>query len=89
VTGTSWWGLIRLILLFLIAHPNGSLDEIAAHIYNEGGDLYSQSAISKRLNFNCPPPLGVLNVQRYKLIDVDDFCITLERCNRTGAWALK
>ena len=103
--------------IFLIAHPDGTLDEMAAHIYNEGGDLYSQSVISKRLNeleitkkkastdafqaqradvqfrvhvfFNCPPPLGVLNVPLYKLIDVDEFSITLERCNRTGAWALK
>ena len=101
------------LAIFLIAHPDGTLDEMAAHIYNEGGDLYSQSVISKRLNeleitkkkastdafqaqradvqfrvhvfFNCPPPLGVLNVPLYKLIDVDEFSITLERCNRTGA----
>ncbi len=39
--------------------------------------------------WNCPSPLGIFQVPRRKLIDVDEFRITLEKCNRTGGWALK
>ena len=38
--------------------------------------------------FNCPSPLGIFQVPRRKLIDVDEFGITMEKCNRTGGWAL-
>ena len=34
--------------------------------------------------FNCPSPLGIFQVPRRKLIDVDEFGITMEKCNRTG-----
>ena len=90
------------LVLFVIAHPNGTINKMAAHICNEGGNLYSQATISKRLKelkiskkkvsdayqaqrvdvqfkvhcfWNCPPPLGVLNVPRPKLIDVDEFAM--------------
>jgi hypothetical protein len=34
-------------------------------------------------------PLGIFQVPRRKLIDVDEFEITMEKCNRTtGGWAL-
>ena len=36
-----------------------------------------------------PPPLGILQVPRRRLIDVDEFGATFERCNRTGGWAMK
>ena len=36
-----------------------------------------------------PRPLGVRDEPRFKLIDVDEFGVTLEKCNRTGGWALK
>jgi hypothetical protein len=39
--------------------------------------------------WNCPLPLGIFQVPRRKLINVDKFRITLEKCNRTGGWALK
>jgi len=39
--------------------------------------------------WNCPPPLGVLQVPQRKLIDFDKFGVTLEKCNRTGGWAVK
>jgi hypothetical protein len=39
--------------------------------------------------FNCPPPLGIMDVPRYKLIDFDEFGITLEKLNRNCGWALK
>jgi hypothetical protein len=39
--------------------------------------------------FNCPSPLGIFQVPRRKLIDVDEFGITMEKCNRTGGWALR
>ena len=39
--------------------------------------------------WNSGPPLGVMNVPRRTLIDVDEFGLTLEKCNRTGEWALK
>ena len=104
------------MVCFIIAHPTATCEEIAVYIYNEGGDLYNNSTISKRLKelqitkkkasteayqalrpenqyrvysfWNYPPPLGVRNVPRYKLIDIDEFAITLEKCNRTGGWAL-
>ncbi len=31
--------------------------------------------------WNCPPPLGIFEVRRRKLIDIDNFGVTLERCN--------
>ena len=38
--------------------------------------------------WNCPPPLGMFQVPRRRLIDVDEFGVTLEKkCNRTGGWA--
>ena len=39
--------------------------------------------------FNCPSPLGIFQVPRRKLIDVDEFGITMEKCNRTEGWALR
>jgi hypothetical protein len=39
--------------------------------------------------WNCPPPAGVLRVPRWKLIDFDKFGVSLEKCNRTGGWAVK
>jgi hypothetical protein len=38
--------------------------------------------------WNCPPPLGVFQVPRWKLIDVDKFGLTFEKCNRTSGWAV-
>ncbi len=31
--------------------------------------------------WNCPPPLGIFEVHRRKLIDINEFGVTLERCN--------
>jgi hypothetical protein len=31
--------------------------------------------------WNCPPPLGIFEVSRRKLIDIDELGVTLERCN--------
>jgi hypothetical protein len=45
IVGTD---LINLVVL-LFAHPDATIDEMAAHIYNEGGELYSSQQISKRL----------------------------------------
>ena len=36
-----------------------------------------------------PPPLGIFQVPRRRLIDVDEFGATFEKCNRTGGWAMK
>jgi hypothetical protein len=36
-----------------------------------------------------PPPLGVFEVLQRHLIDVDEFGVSLERCNRMGGWAMK
>ena len=41
-------GLINLVVL-LFTHPNANFDEMAAHIYNEGGEMYSSQQISKHL----------------------------------------
>ena len=105
------------LVTYITAWPDATLDEMAAFIYNEGGDLYSRQAISNRLKdlditrkkastegyqtqrpdvefrvwsfWNCPPPAGVLGVPRRKLIDFDEFGVSLEKCNRTGGWAVK
>ena len=37
------------LVIFIIAQPDTSIDEIAAFIYNEGGSLYSNQRISQRL----------------------------------------
>ncbi len=39
--------------------------------------------------WNCPPTLGIFQVPRRRLIDVDEFRATFERCNRMGGWAVK
>jgi hypothetical protein len=39
--------------------------------------------------WNHPPPLGIFEVPRGKLIDVDEFGVSLEKCNCTGGWAAK
>jgi hypothetical protein len=39
--------------------------------------------------WNYPPPLGIFQVPLFRLIDFDEFGVTLERCNRTYGWALK
>jgi hypothetical protein len=105
------------LITFITAWPDATHVEMAVFIYNEGGDLYSVQAISKRLtelevtkkkasiegfqahqqdvqfkvwgSWNCPPPLGIYGVQRRILIDVDEFGVTLEKCNCTGGWAVK
>jgi len=45
IVGTD---LINLVVL-LFAHPDATINEMAAHIYNKGGELYSSQQISKRL----------------------------------------
>jgi hypothetical protein len=45
---TAGTDVINLVVL-LFAHPDATIDEMAAHICNEGGDLYSSQQISKRL----------------------------------------
>ncbi len=104
-----------LLVIFLLAHPDATIDEMATFIFNEGGGLYSTEIISKRLKelqitkkkasieafqamrddvqervwawFNTGPPTGIMGVPRRMLIDVDEFGVTLERCNRKGGWA--
>ena len=112
-------GLDQLnLVIFIIAHPDALLDEMAIHLYNEGSDhIYRRDTLSKRLRelqitekkasteayqalspenqlrvsvfWNRGPPLGVYGLPCFKLIDVDEFGLTLEKCNRTNGWALK
>ncbi len=105
IVGTD---MINLVVL-LLAHPDATCDEIAAHLYNEGGEIFSNQTISKLLKelditqkiasveayqaqaevvqrhvyafWNHPPPLGICGIPRRMLIDVDEFGVTLERCN--------
>jgi hypothetical protein len=105
------------LVTYITTWPDATLDEMAAFIYNEGGDLYSRQAIYNRLKdldvtwkkastegyqtqrpdvefrvwsfWNCPPPASVLGVPRRKSIDFDEFGVSLEKCNRTGGWAVK
>jgi hypothetical protein len=49
---------------------------------------------SRTFSFECgdsgiAPPLGILQVPRRRLIDVDEYGATFERCNRMGGWAVK
>jgi len=96
------------LVTYITAWLDATLDEMAASIYNEGGDLYSRQAISNRLKdlevtrkkastkgyqtqrpdvefrvwsfWNCPPPAGVLGVPQRKLVDFDEFGVSLEEC---------
>ena len=102
------------LVFFVITRPDATLEEMAVDIYNCGGELFSVSAISCRLQdlditkkkasveayqaqredvqfrllffFDSPPPIGINGVPRFKLIDFNEFGITLEQCNRTGGW---
>ena len=38
--------------------------------------------------WNYPPPLGIFQVPLFRLIDFDEFGVTLERRNRSCGWAL-
>jgi len=106
-----------LLVIFLIAHPDATLDEMATYIFNQGGGLYSTEILSTRLKeldvtkkkasieayqamrddvqervwawFNTGPPTGIMGVPRRKLIDVDKFGVTMERCNCKRGWAPK
>jgi hypothetical protein len=112
VIGTKLLNLVTYITTW----TDATLDNMAAFIFNEGGELYSRQAISQRLAelditkkrastegyqtqhpdvqfcvwgfWNCPPPLGVFQVPQRRLIDVDKFGVMLEKCNRTGGWAV-
>ena len=37
------------LAMFIIAHPESTVDKMAVHIYNEGGELYLATIVSKRL----------------------------------------
>ena len=104
-------------MVLLFANPDTTIDEMAAHIYNEGREFYSSQQISKRLKgldittkiasveayqaqaeavqhhvfcfWNRAPPLGISQVPRRMLIDVDEFGVTIEKCNRKKGWVLK
>jgi len=39
--------------------------------------------------WNYPPPLGIFQVPLFRLIDFDEFGVTLEWCNRSCGWALE
>ena len=45
IVGTD---MINLVVL-LLAHPDATCDKIAAHLYNKGGEMYSNQTISKHL----------------------------------------
>ena len=98
---------VLLLSLFIVAHPDATLNEMAAFLYNEGCRLYSESSVSKRLSdlkvtkkkasteayqaqredvqfrvhcfWNCGLPLGVRDSPRRKLVDFDEFGLTLEK----------
>ena len=50
--------------------------------------LSPENQLRVQVFWNHGPPLGVKMVPRYKLIDVDDFAITLMKCNKKKGWAL-
>ena len=39
--------------------------------------------------WSCPHLAGVLGMPQRKLIDFNEFGVLLEKCNRTGGWAVK
>ena len=36
-------------MVLLLAHPDATCDKIVAHLYNKGGEIYSNQTISKHL----------------------------------------
>lgn len=99
-----------LMVIYLTAYPDAELDEIAAYIVNNGGDLHSTATICRRLKelkmtrkkasieayqafhprnilrrdqfFGLPPPLGVVGIERRRLIDADECSVSIEQTNR-------
>ena len=100
---------LLLMSIFLYIYPDATADETCAFIFNNGGELYSRQAISKRMKdvgmskkvtsteayqaflpvnvrkaelfWSRSPPLGVVGVQRRRLLDMDEMAITSEQTN--------
>ena len=59
-------------------------------VSTEAYQAFSPSNLFKvELFWTRPPPLGVRTIPRRKFIDVDEFGVELNRCNRTKGWAIK
>jgi hypothetical protein len=56
------------LVLFLLAWPNATLDEMVVHIYNEGGDLYSRPVLK-------PENDGVAT--EYRQMKIETYCQVL------------
>lgn len=104
-----------LMAQFIYIYPSATLKEIAAFLYTNTGNLYSDQLISRRLKdldvtrkkasteayqafspqallrlqlfFTRPPPLGVYGVRRRKLIDMDEFGVAIQDCNRSPGFS--
>jgi hypothetical protein len=56
-------------------------------ITNKKASIEAFEASSAEVQFrvftywNCPPPLGIFEVRRQKLMDIDEIGVMLERCN--------
>jgi len=98
---------LLLMAIFLLIWPTATGDEIAAFIFNNGGELYTREAISARMTeleitnkvasteayqamepinvlkaelfWSQPPPLGIVTIFIYQLIDFDEMGIGLEQ----------
>jgi hypothetical protein len=77
-----------------------SKQRISEHLNNleiikKKASIKAFQALSAEVQFrvitywNCPPSLRIFKVHQRKLIDIDEFGVTLERCNHTAGWALK
>ena len=46
-----------------------------------------QNVLRKELFWTQPPPLGIVGIEHRRMIDVDEFGISLQKCNRTRGYA--
>ena len=90
----AWAASRRVWFLYSQSVISKRLSELEVTKKNASADAFQAQRADVQFRvqvfLNCPPPLGILNVPLYKLNDVDEFSITLERCNRTaghGRWS--
>jgi len=105
-----------LAVICVTIWPDSTTDDISTFIYDEGGDFYIRSQVSKRrkemeitrkvgsteayeafmphnvlraeLFWTRPPPLDVVSIEWRRFVDVDEFGVCLNKCNRKRGYSV-
>ena len=79
--------------LYSNQHTSKSLKDLAVTKKKASIEVYQALNEDVQLRmytfWNYPPPLGIFQVPLFRLIDFDEFGVTLEWCNRSCGWALE